>query len=93
MFALKLILSIWHNLQGGGSGIGFETARVLALRGAHVIIAARDTDAANEAKRLILSNDGDARVDVLKLDLCSMKSIRSFVDNFIALGLPLNILM
>ncbi|KAI6698264.1 hypothetical protein NL676_018383 [Syzygium grande] len=80
-------------VTGGGSGIGFETVRVLALRGAHVIIAARDTDAANEAKRLILSNDGDARVDVLKLDLCSMKSIRSFVDNFIALDLPLNILI
>ncbi|XP_056172731.1 short-chain dehydrogenase TIC 32 B, chloroplastic-like isoform X2 [Syzygium oleosum] len=80
-------------VTGGGSGIGFETARVLALRGAHVIIAARDTDAANAAKRLILNNDGDARVDVLKLDLCSMKSIRSFVDNFIALDLPLNILI
>lgn len=50
-------------------------------------------DAANEAKRLILNDDGDARVDVLKLDLCSMKSIRAFVNDFIALDLPLNILI
>ncbi|KAK3445269.1 short-chain dehydrogenase TIC 32 B, chloroplastic isoform X1 [Eucalyptus grandis] len=80
-------------VTGGGSGIGFETARVLALRRAHVIIAARNMDAANEAKRLILNDDGDARVDVLKLDLCSMKSIRAFVNDFIALDLPLNILI
>ncbi|XP_030529008.1 short-chain dehydrogenase TIC 32 B, chloroplastic-like [Rhodamnia argentea] len=80
-------------VTGGASGIGFETARVLALRGARVVIAARNTDAANEAKRLILDDHGDARVDVLKLDLCSMKSIRAFVSNFIALDLPLNILI
>ncbi|KAF8020594.1 hypothetical protein BT93_G1128 [Corymbia citriodora subsp. variegata] len=80
-------------VTGGGSGIGFETARVLALRRAHVIIAARNVDAANEVKHLILNDDGDARVDVLELDLCSMKSIRAFVDNFIALDLPLNVLI
>ncbi|KAI3443016.1 uncharacterized protein J3R85_000367, partial [Psidium guajava] len=80
-------------VTGGASGIGFETARVLALRGARVVIAARNMDAANEAKRLILDDNGDARVDVLKLDLCSMNSIRAFVSNFIALDLPLNILI
>ncbi|RVW98714.1 Short-chain dehydrogenase TIC 32, chloroplastic [Vitis vinifera] len=78
---------------GGASGIGFETARVLALRKAHVVIAARNMDAANEAKQLILKDNEAAHVDVLKLDLCSMKSIRAFVDNFNALNLPLNLLI
>ncbi|KAF8396753.1 hypothetical protein HHK36_018383 [Tetracentron sinense] len=78
---------------GGASGIGLETARVLVLRGARVIIAARNTEAANEAKQLILKDNEAAHVDVLKLDLCSMKSIREFVDNFNALDLPLNILI
>lgn len=78
---------------GGASGIGLETTRVLALRKAHVIIAARNMGAANEAKQLVLKEDENARVDVLKLDLSSIKSIREFADNFNALDLPLNILM
>lgn len=78
---------------GGASGIGLETVRVLAIRKAHVIIAARNTDAANATKELILEDNKYARLDVLKLDLCSVKSIRTFVDNFIALDIPLNILM
>lgn len=80
-------------ITGGASGIGLETARVLALRKAHVIIGARNKEAANEAKQLLLKENEAARVDVLKLDLCSLKSIRAFVDEFNALDLPLNILI
>ncbi|KAK2991321.1 hypothetical protein RJ640_014465 [Escallonia rubra] len=80
-------------VTGGASGIGLETARTLALRNAHVIIAARNLEAANEAKKSILEDNQTARIDVLKLDLCSMKSVRAFADSFKALNLPLNILI
>ncbi|GMY14585.1 short-chain dehydrogenase TIC 32, chloroplastic-like isoform X2 [Fagus crenata] len=80
-------------VTGGASGIGLETARVLALRKVHVIIAARNMEAANAAKKLILKENETARVDVLKLDLSSIKSVRAFVDNFNALDVPLNILI
>ncbi|CAN1304376.1 Short-chain dehydrogenase TIC 32 B, chloroplastic [Linum perenne] len=80
-------------ITGGASGIGFETARVLAQQNAHVIIGARNIAAANEAKRLILQDIQHARVDVLKLDLASLKSVREFARSFIALDLPLNILI
>ncbi|KAL8125860.1 hypothetical protein AgCh_013240 [Apium graveolens] len=80
-------------VTGGASGIGLETARVLALRKAHVIIAARNVEAANEAKQLILKDQPNARIDVLKLDLCSIKSVKAFADSFKALNLPLNILI
>ena len=55
-------------LSGGASGIGEETARVLALRGARVVIAARNIDAANAARGRIIDSDTDAIIDVLKLD-------------------------
>ena len=55
-------------LSGGASGIGEETARVLALRGAQVVIAARNIDAANVARGRIIDSDPDAIIDVLKLD-------------------------
>ncbi|KAL3825987.1 hypothetical protein ACJIZ3_022016 [Penstemon smallii] len=80
-------------ITGGASGIGLETARVLALRNANVIIGARNLEAANEAKQLILKDNNNARVHVLKLDLASLKSVKTFADNFIDLNLPLNILI
>ncbi|XP_042400363.1 short-chain dehydrogenase TIC 32 B, chloroplastic-like [Zingiber officinale] len=80
-------------VTGGASGIGTETARVLALRGARVIIAARNMEAASEAKRLILQSSPSARVDILKLDLSSLKSVKEFADEFLSMDLPLNILI
>ncbi|KAH6805900.1 Rossmann-fold superfamily protein [Perilla frutescens var. frutescens] len=80
-------------VTGGAGGIGLETARVLALRNAHVIIGARNMESANEANQLILNATKTARVDLLKLDLASFKSIKAFADHFIALNLPLNILI
>ncbi|WVY97915.1 hypothetical protein V8G54_030066 [Vigna mungo] len=80
-------------ITGGASGIGLETARVLARRNAHVIIGARNMESAKEAKQVILRENESARVDILKLDLCSVNSVRTFVNNFIALALPLNILI
>ncbi|MFS7983554.1 putative very-long-chain 3-oxoacyl-CoA reductase [Helianthus anomalus] len=78
---------------GGASGIGLETTRVLTMRGANVIIAARNIKAANEAKQTILKNNDNAKIDVLKLDLSSLNSVNAFVHTFKALDLPLNILI
>ncbi|CAN0926653.1 Short-chain dehydrogenase TIC 32 B, chloroplastic [Linum grandiflorum] len=80
-------------ITGGASGIGLETARVLALHQAHVVIGARNIAAANEAKRLIVKDIENARVDVLQLDLASIKSVTHFADSFKSLNLPLNILI
>ncbi|KAI3706603.1 hypothetical protein L6452_24464 [Arctium lappa] len=80
-------------ITGGASGIGLETSRVLALRGAHVIIAARNMEAANEAKQTILKTYEYAKIDVFHLDLSSLKSVKTFADDFIALNLPLNVLI
>lgn len=78
---------------GGASGIGEETSRVLALRGARVVIAARNIDAANAARSRIIESNPAARIDVLKLDLASLRSVRSFAESFLAMDLPLNLLM
>ena len=41
-------------VTGGNSGIGYETVRILALRGAHVILAARNAIKGDEAVNQIL---------------------------------------
>lgn len=66
---------------------------MFALRGAHVIIAARNMEAANNVKELLVKSNPKAHVDVLQLDLSSLKSVRAFADKFISMNLPLNILM
>lgn len=76
-------------LSGATSGIGFETARALAARGARLILPARNPDAAAEVKSRIAGGE----IIVLPLDLSSLASVRSFVSRFLALGFPLNILM
>ncbi|KAI4347569.1 hypothetical protein L6164_008373 [Bauhinia variegata] len=80
-------------VTGASSGIGAETARVLALRGVHVIMAARSLQAAEDVKEAIIKEIPTAKVDVMELDLSSKESVQKFASEFNSSGLPLNILM
>uniref|UniRef100_A0A2N9FVX6 Short-chain dehydrogenase TIC 32, chloroplastic n=1 Tax=Fagus sylvatica TaxID=28930 RepID=A0A2N9FVX6_FAGSY len=80
-------------VTGASSGLGVETTRVLALRGAHVIMAVRNTDAGKNVKEQILKEIPNAKIDVMELDLSSMVSVRKFGSDYNASGLPLNLLM
>uniref|UniRef100_A0A7N0V0Q2 Short-chain dehydrogenase/reductase n=1 Tax=Kalanchoe fedtschenkoi TaxID=63787 RepID=A0A7N0V0Q2_KALFE len=71
-------------ITGASSGIGAETARVLALRGARVILATRE---------MILEEIPSAKVEVMELDVSSMASVKSFTSRFTSTGLPLNVLI
>jgi len=62
-------------VTGGASGIGIETARALAGRGAEVTIAVRDTEAGAPVAADI---DGDVRV--ARLELTDLASVGAFVD-------------
>lgn len=64
-------------VTGGNGGLGFEVARWLARRGATVIIAARNQDAAGEARRAIAAETPDATLEVCELDLASLASVRT----------------
>ncbi|KAG6493247.1 hypothetical protein ZIOFF_048224 [Zingiber officinale] len=77
----------------GSSGIGAEAARVMALRGAHVIIGARNIEAATGVKQSILQSAPSARIEIIQIELSSLKSVRTFAEKFLAMDLPLNILM
>ena len=80
-------------LQGANSGIGAETARVLALRGAEVVMAVRSISSGLAVKHEILKEVENARLHVLQVDLSSISSVRNFVNEFKSLNLPLNILV
>ncbi|KAF7151856.1 hypothetical protein RHSIM_Rhsim02G0232200 [Rhododendron simsii] len=80
-------------VTGASSGIGTETTRVLALRGVHVVMAVRNTDAGGKVREAILKENPSATIDVMELDLSSMASVRKFASEYTSSGLPLNILI
>ena len=63
-------------LTGAGAGVGLETARVLAGRGATVVLACRDMAKAGLAADRIRAGAGPASVRVVHLDLASLASVR-----------------
>ncbi|CAM8950544.1 unnamed protein product [Rhodiola kirilowii] len=85
--------SITAIITGATSGIGAETARVLASRGARLILPTRSLKAAEEIKARIVSEFPDSTVVVMPLDLSSLASVRRFVSDFLALDLPLHLLI
>jgi len=84
---------MFYLISGASSGIGEETTRVLAFRGVHVVMAVRNTDSGNQVRDKILKEIPQAKIDVMKLDLSSMASVRSFASEYQSLDLPLNLLM
>ncbi|KAG2676987.1 hypothetical protein I3760_12G077300 [Carya illinoinensis] len=85
--------SITAIVTGSTSGIGAETARVLAKRGARLVLPARNLEAAEDVKARIVSECPESEIVVMSLDLSSLGSARNFVSEFESLDLPLNLLV
>ncbi|XP_045776125.1 retinol dehydrogenase 13-like [Maniola jurtina] len=89
-------------VTGGSSGVGYETAKNLALRGAKVIIASRNETKLTRARDRLQKITNNKLVSHKRIDLASLKSIRSFaaytintqerldilINNAGAVGLP-----
>jgi NAD(P)-dependent dehydrogenase (short-subunit alcohol dehydrogenase family) len=80
-------------VTGGTSGLGEETARVLAQRGAQVILTARDLAKGEGVAAAIRSSTGNQRVEVEELELGSLESIRAFAPRFLGRHPELHILV
>ncbi|XP_023557689.1 retinol dehydrogenase 12 isoform X3 [Octodon degus] len=80
-------------ITGANTGIGKETARELARRGARVYIACRDVLKGESAASEIRADTKNSQVLVRKLDLSDTKSIRAFAEGFLAEEKKLHILI
>lgn len=69
-------------ITGGNSGIGLETARELAQRGARVIIASRNVAKSRCAIEDIISTTGNRSVEYRHLDLSKFSNVRQFAEEF-----------
>ena len=69
-------------VTGANIGLGFEAAKALADKNATVIMACRNQQKGDEAAKAISYENSDAKLDVMKLDLSNLKSVKEFSDNF-----------
>jgi NAD(P)-dependent dehydrogenase (short-subunit alcohol dehydrogenase family) len=69
-------------VTGANSGVGLETARTLAEKGAVTILACRNIQKARTAQDDILRSFPNAVIHCMELDLSDLSSIRSFAQSF-----------
>ncbi len=69
-------------ITGSSSGIGFEAAKVLANKNAKVIIAVRNLTKGEIAKSKIVGQNKSADVEVMKIDLSDLTSVKSFAEEY-----------
>jgi NAD(P)-dependent dehydrogenase (short-subunit alcohol dehydrogenase family) len=69
-------------VTGASGGLGAETARALAEKGANVLLAARDLAKAAPVAEAIRSEAAGRSVEVAELDLTSLDSVRAFAARF-----------
>jgi NAD(P)-dependent dehydrogenase (short-subunit alcohol dehydrogenase family) len=70
-------------VTGANGGLGLETARALAAKGAHVVMAARNADKAASAEADIRATVPAASVEVHPVDLASLESVRRFAADLV----------
>ncbi|RXJ04023.1 SDR family NAD(P)-dependent oxidoreductase [Anaerobacillus alkaliphilus] len=80
-------------ITGANSGIGLEAAKIFSNREAHVILAVRNLQKGEEAVKSIRQANKGAKVEVMKLDLSDLESVRAFSTEFISRFSSLDILV
>lgn len=69
-------------VTGANSGLGLETSRALAAKGARVILACRNLAKGQAALAEIIRSVPNATLELAQLDLASLASVREFAAGF-----------
>lgn len=80
-------------VTGASSGLGRESARALAKTGAHVILAARNTEALADTEAWVRAELPAARLSVVHLDLTSLASVAAAAAEIAELTPAVHVLM
>lgn len=82
-------------VTGVSSGIGFEVARALAAHGAHVVGTVRNREKGENVAVPIkeAAKDSGGELELVELDLASLRSIRDCADGLRSDGRPLDVII
>lgn len=70
-------------LTGANSGIGFETAHALYERGAHITLACRSAQSAEDTVRALKEAGGTGQLEIGLLDLSDLESVKRFAQSYL----------
>lgn len=79
-------------VTGANSGLGFEASKMFAENNAHVIMACRSLDKGKKARKQIKDDVEEASLEVRKIDLASLESVKDFAEEYKANNDSLDIL-
>jgi NAD(P)-dependent dehydrogenase (short-subunit alcohol dehydrogenase family) len=71
-------------VTGANGGLGLQTAKVLAARNAHVVMAVRNQTKAAEAVAQIRAETAEASLELVELDLASQASVAKAAEHILA---------
>ncbi|MFL6127722.1 MAG: SDR family oxidoreductase [Mycobacteriales bacterium] len=80
-------------VTGANSGLGKEAATRLAGAGARVLLAVRTPAKGEQARDEILAAHPGAQLEVRRVDLADLGSVRDFADSVLADGAPVDMLL
>jgi NAD(P)-dependent dehydrogenase (short-subunit alcohol dehydrogenase family) len=69
-------------ITGANSGLGLESAKMIAGKGAHVVMACRNPSKAESAAQAIRELHPKASLELVALDLASLASVRELASSF-----------
>lgn len=69
-------------ITGANSGLGYESSKALAEKGAEIIFACRSEEKANKAMSELRNSIPEAKLEYMPLDLSNLQSIRAFAKLF-----------
>lgn len=80
-------------VTGGNSGLGYESVKAFAKKGAEVILASRSKEKGEQARTEILQEVADGTIRVAQLDLGDLDSVRTFAADLKKKYKKLDVLM
>ncbi len=80
-------------VTGGNSGLGYESVKAFAGKGAEVVLASRSVDKGEEAKMKIQKDVPEGKIKVMQLDLGDLESVRNFASAFKSAYKKLDVLL
>jgi NAD(P)-dependent dehydrogenase (short-subunit alcohol dehydrogenase family) len=80
-------------VTGANSGTGKEAVRRLAGAGARVVMAVRTPAKGDQARAEILAQYPEAKLEVRRIDLADLASVREFADGMLADATPIDLLV
>lgn len=80
-------------VTGANSGLGKEAAKRLAAAGAEVVMAVRTLPKGEAARDEIVAEVPGAKLEVRRIDLAELASVREFAADIVADGRPVHVLL